>query len=124
MGACRAAGKTAGGKVVRFPVAGRRAVRRGPRFRLNLGRLALIVAGVYLLAMVGAQLGHLVSLRLELARTQRVIQQVENQNAALREQVEYASGDEYIEQAARQLGLTRPGEILFSTSPERRSPVR
>lgn len=124
MGRIRAAGRTAGGRVVPFPAPGRPAERQGPRRRLNAGRLALIVGAVYLLVTAGVQAGHLVSLRMELSRTHKLVHQVENQNAVLREQIEYAFSDAYIEQAARQLGLTRPGEILYSTSPERRSPVR
>ncbi|MDQ7794388.1 MAG: septum formation initiator family protein [bacterium] len=119
----RSAERPSGGRVIALPAGRPRAIPRSSRLRLNLPRVALLVAAVYLAVLVGSKVSLLVSLRLDLHRTRQRTQQVESLNAALRDQIADASTDAYVEQAARQLGLTRPGEILFSTSPDRRPPA-
>ncbi len=93
-----------------------------PRLRFNPLKLALCLVVVYLVVTAGAHLFHLAVLRLELARTYRAIRQVEAANAVLREEIAYASTDEYVEQVARQLGLTKSGEVLYTAPPSGRKP--
>ncbi len=52
-------------------------------------------------------------LRQEEAQLQLAVQVLQEQNDALRAQIEYMQDDAYIQQAARQLGLVKPGELMY-----------
>jgi len=81
--------------------------------RIRLGRLFFVVLAGYLLVAAGFEVIRLAELRGELRRVREKVALQEAVNAGLREQIGYTQTDDYLEQAARQLGLVRPGEILF-----------
>ena len=57
-------------------------------------------------------------LKQEEARVTRAVQVLKAQNQELREQMQRMQEDEYIERAAReQLGLVKPGEVLYYLTP-------
>ncbi|HSW10208.1 MAG TPA: septum formation initiator family protein [Bacillota bacterium] len=102
------------GKVIPFPrpptpPASRRAIRR----RVRPGRLILAAFAGYLLVATGVEIVRLAELRRELHRTREAIALQDAMNAGLQDQIAYTQTDDYLEQAARQLGMVRPGEILF-----------
>lgn len=102
------------GKVIPFPGPPTLpASRRRTRCRVRLGRLFLAIFAGYLLVATGVEIVRLAELRRELHRTREAIALQETMNAGLQDQIAYTQTDEYLEQAARQLGLVRPGEILF-----------
>lgn len=72
-----------------------------------------MVFASYLLVAAGFEVAQLVALRRELHRTRQQIALQEAVNAGLRDQIAYTRTDEYLKKAALQLGLVRPGEILF-----------
>ncbi|MBC7340361.1 MAG: septum formation initiator family protein [Firmicutes bacterium] len=86
------------------------------RYRIWMRRLARlgVVAFCLLLCSSFARAGwELWELRHEEARLQLAVQVLREQNDALRAQIKYMQDEAYIQQAARQLGLVKPGEVLY-----------
>jgi len=76
--------------------------------RLGVATFCLLVFSSFLHA--GWQLW---TLKHEEARLRLAVETLKEQNRALRAQVEQMQRDAYIQKAARELGLVRPGEILY-----------
>lgn len=74
----------------------------------------LLAVTVSLTAAFGTTFLHVYRLDREAARLEQLKRDLEEQNAALREEIKLLHTPEYIEKIAReQLGLVRPGEIAL-----------
>lgn len=84
------------------------------RKRFSLFRLfCLLLVGYCLYLCVQQQL-QLNAIRNEREATQAKLQQLQQSNADLKEEVDLLQQPKYVEKLAReQLGLTKPGEVLF-----------
>jgi cell division protein FtsB len=94
----------------------RRRLRVTPRAAL----LALVVLALLLYLLVPLK-GYLAQ-RSRLEDLARQTQRLEQQNAALRDQVRQLKDPAYVERLARCLGMVRPGEIAFVTVPKKGAP--
>jgi len=91
---------------------------RDKRVSPAIGRVAkkvfLGLVTVYALVLFTGQAVKFFSLRAEVAQLEEQIRFHSVNNEILRQRVEAMQGDAYIEQMAReQLGLIRPGELLY-----------
>lgn len=97
--------------------------------RLTLTRVVLLLAAVVVGYFIfdagkGTLLSH--NLTQEEQQLQRQIGQLQDQQARLQALRDYLRTDEYVEGAARRLGLVRPGEtlvIVSSTAPPTPAPT-
>ena len=103
---------------------GRPSLPRGPRLRLPAGRggvtwlVALILITGLLAIQVGRQVYANYSITQQASELQRQIGDIEAQNAALQQQLDYLRSDAYISAEARRLAnLGRSGEKLLIIPP-------
>ncbi|HJP65478.1 MAG TPA: septum formation initiator family protein [Actinomycetota bacterium] len=94
----------------------RKRLRITPRAAL----LALVILALLLYLLVPLK-GYLAQ-RSRLDDLARQTHTLEQQNAALRQEVRRLKSPEYVEQLARCLGMVRPGEIAFVTVPKKGAP--
>lgn len=86
------------------------------KYRLWLRRLARLGVAAFCLLLissflrVGWELWHL---KHQEQRLRLAVEVLREQNRTLRAQIEEMQQDEYIRQAARELGLVNPGEVLY-----------
>ena len=87
--------------------------RRQARAR-SMVLIAIIVALLAMVALLGKNIFTLWDLRAEKAAAEAELESLQNQKGALEEELEQVNSDEYIEQQARSdLKMIKPGEILY-----------
>lgn len=89
-------------------------------YRVWARRLARLGVLVFCLLLASSFLRagwELWRLRQEEAALQTAVQVMREQNQALRDQIEYMKGEAYVRQAARELGLVNPGEVVYYPTP-------
>jgi cell division protein FtsL len=91
------------------------AVNKTSRFpRVRLMPVLAVLAVIYFSALFIAQYSRLVQLRHSLQSIEMDIQTVRMQNEEMLKEIERLHSPSYVEQMARQeLGMVRPGELLF-----------
>ncbi len=84
------------------------------RKRFSWFRLLCVLLLCYSLYLCVEQQMQLSAIRSEREATQAKLQQLQQSNADLKEEAELLQQPKYVEKLAReQLGLTKPGEVLF-----------
>ncbi|MGC2873496.1 FtsB family cell division protein [Ihubacter sp. rT4E-8] len=90
---------------------------RAPRkrkVRINKGRIALTVIVLMLIAVVGVSIKNVFDLRAEQRELAQRQKELNDEKAALQEELKNVNDLDYIEEQARnQLKLIKPGEILY-----------
>lgn len=77
-------------------------------------RVIYMMTIIIILAIIGASIFNIISLKLTQARIEKEQDELSQQKARLENQLEKINSPEYIEQQARQqLRMIRPGEILY-----------
>ena len=95
-------------------------VRRKKKIRLNKGRILLTVIVIMLIAVVGISVKTVFDLRAEQKNLENENQNLQQQQEALRAELENVNDLEYIEEQARiQLRMIKPGEILYILDQEK-----
>ena len=91
------------------------ATKKAPRFsRFRLVPVLAALALIYFSVLFISQYSRLVQLRRSLHAIEMDIQSVTMQNEEMNKEIERLNSTSYIEQLARQeLGMVRPGEMLF-----------
>jgi len=100
------------------PRAARSAEERGREGSARLPkpvRVAFIIVFIYLIVSLVLQQFELFGLQARVRELEHQVEALQAANQELREQIDYAQTDAYIEQVARErLGLVHPGEVLYT----------
>ena len=96
-------------------------VERRKSFNLSRSKLPTLVAVLllgYLAISFGSQFGRLSSMQKDVRNIQQQVQEMQQKNAALREELHLVQSDAYIQKTAREkLGLIKPGETRVVPAP-------
>lgn len=86
--------------------------------RLNVGRIILFGISLAFIAWAIYPITYRLEQSRELAGLNKQLLEIERQNDELRADIKRLSSDEYIEQRARRLGLSKPDEEIVVVVPE------
>jgi len=87
--------------------------------RFKIRHLLIVILAVFLVITLGKQQIKINEIKRKQAIVERDIQEALQQQQKLKEQIELLNTDEYIEKIAREeLGLVKPGEIIYKISSE------
>ncbi|NLG85775.1 MAG: septum formation initiator family protein [Firmicutes bacterium] len=103
------------------PKSGKRTVRRQHRGGTRWGKILFLVVLLYFGYSSLGQVKLMIALRQELAQVEQAIASAEQRTDEIKAEITYLKSDSYVEKVARQeLGLVKPGEIIFmpESSPE------
>lgn len=97
----------------------RKTARPRKSFNISKSRLPAVVLSlllVYLVISFCSQFSKLSSMQRDVRNIQQQVQEMQQKNAALREELRLAQSDAYIEKTAREkIGLIKPGETRIVT---------
>lgn len=92
----------------------------GEKKRIKWSRVLLLIFLVYFVYTFTAQQLKINDLKRQEMELSREIERLSAERAELQREIELLNTDSYIEELARdQLGLVKPGEILYKVSPGR-----
>ncbi|MFO7152700.1 MAG: septum formation initiator family protein [Bacillota bacterium] len=92
----------------------------GEKKRIKWSRVLLLIFLVYFVYTFTAQQLKINDLKRQEMELSREIERLSAERAELQKEIELLNTDSYIEELARdQLGLVKPGEILYKVSPGR-----
>lgn len=89
-----------------------RVLRPRKRPRLSVGRIVMLALSIYFIIWAIYPITYRLEQQRELDGYKRQLESIKEQNAKLKEETEYLKSDEYVEQEARELGLTKPDEEM------------
>ncbi len=97
----------------------RKRVRARKTFNISRSRLPVFILSlllVYLIMSFCSQFSKLTSMQRDVRDIQLQVQEMQQKNAAMREELRLAQSDAYIEKTAREkIGLVKPGETRIVT---------
>jgi cell division protein FtsB len=88
------------------------------KIRFNYGRIAMLAVFVYFVIWTIYPLSHRIEQGRELQKLQKQLNTIQSENTQLSQQVKYLRSDEFVEQKARDLGLSKPDEEVVVVVPE------